>query len=315
MTETRAAILEGLGSFPETPAPDAETVAVESADGFERRLIEYAVEPDERIRAYLLVPDDVDAPAPGVLAIHQHNGEFALGKSEPAGLSADAEKHYGAELARRGYVVLCPDLLCFEDRQPPEYERMEGSTPDGEDYERFVAMDRLLRGSTLQAKYLSDLAVALDVLAADERVDADALGALGHSLGGQEAIWLSWYDDRVGAAVSSCGAARLSAIQRETINHNFAMYVPGALAAGDTDDLLAGVAPTPLFATNGVGDGIFPVDSVRKMNEAVAAAYADAGVPERFESLVFDGGHGFPDDVRERAYDWLDRWLRDRTVN
>jgi dienelactone hydrolase len=303
------ALRDALGEFPDDVAPDLAVVEETAAAEHTRLTVEYAVEPGERVRAYLLVPDDAPDPAPGVLAIHQHAGQFHLGKSEPAGLSANAEYHYGLDLCRRGYVVLCPDLLCFEERRPPEYEREEGTAPAGQEYEKFEAMDRLLRDSTLQAKYLSDLSVGLDVLGEWDGVDADRVGTVGHSLGGQEALWLAWYDDRVAAAVSSCGASRYGQIQRDRITHNFASYVPGLLAHGDVEDLLADVAPRPLLVTNGDEDGIFPLDGVEQLADRVSEAYADAGHPERFESVVFEGGHGFPPAVRKRAYDWLDRWL------
>ncbi|WP_222912899.1 prolyl oligopeptidase family serine peptidase [Natrinema sp. SYSU A 869] len=309
MDVTRDAILDCLGTVPDRPGPAVETVSVTAADGFERRLLEYNVESDERIRAYLLVPDDIDGERPSILAVHPHAGEFAVGKSDPAGLSDTEPYHYGVELCQRGHVVCCPDLLCFEDRRPPEHERTAGTAPDGADYEKFVAMDRLLRGSTLQAKYLSDLVVALDVLESYDLVDAGAMGVLGHSLGGQEAAWLSWFDDRVAAAVVSSGAARLAAVQREQITHNFALYVPDLLTVGDMEAVLADVAPTPLLLTHGTADRIFPPDSVRTLSGTLSEAYADAGVSDRFETLFFEGGHEFPADVRSRAYDWLARWL------
>lgn len=309
MNDTREAILDCLGTLPDRPDPAVETVSSTTADGFERRLLEYDVEPGERIRAYLLVPDGGDGERPGVLAVHPHAGEFAVGKSDPAGLSDTAAYHYGVELCRRGHVVCCPDLRCFEDRRPSEHERATGAAPSGADYEKFVAMDSLLRGTSLQAKYLSDLAVGLDVLENHDLVDPDALGVLGHSLGGQEAAWLSWFDDRVAAAVVSSGVARLAAVQRERITHNFALYVPDLLTVGDMDDVLADIAPTPLLVTHGTDDRIFPPDSVRSLADVVSESYAAAGAPKRFETLFFDGGHEFPADVRSNAYDWLDRWL------
>ncbi|WP_049904408.1 alpha/beta hydrolase family protein [Natrialba asiatica] len=311
MSATRDAILDHLGTIPDRSDPAVETVSTTAADGFERRLVEYDIEPGERARAYLLVPDDVDTgdERPGVLAVHPHAGEFAVGKSDPAGLSETAAYHYGVECCRRGHVVCCPDLLCFEDRRPAERERTAGTAPAGADYEKFVAMDRLLRGSSLQAKYLSDLAAALDILEAHDSVAPDSLGVLGHSLGGQEAAWVAWFDDRVDAAVVSSGAARLAAVQREQITHNFALYVPELLTVGDMDDVLADAAPTPLLVTHGTEDGIFPPDSVRRLGDTVSDAYADAGVSERFELTFFDGGHEFPADVRSNAYAWLDRWL------
>ena len=166
---------------------------------------------------------------PAVLALHQHAGQFYLGKAEPAGLSADSMYHYGLDLCRRGYLVLCPDHLCFEDRRPPEYVRVANSALNDRAYERFEFTQRLLKGSCLQTKYLHDMVCALDLLAELPDVDGARLGAIGHSLGGQEALWLAWYDQRVRAAVSSCGFGLIRTIIRDAINHNYALYVPGLL--------------------------------------------------------------------------------------
>jgi len=74
--------------------------------------------------------------------------------------------------------------------------------------------------------------------------------------------------------------------------------------------LVADLAPCPFMLTAGEEDRIFPVDGVRDIVAAAQAAYARAGVPERFRALVFSGGHGFPAAVREEAYRFLDRWLK-----
>jgi dienelactone hydrolase len=269
------------------------------------------VEQGERIDAWLLRPR-ADPPAggwPAILALHQHKGQFYLGKSEPAGLSADTGQHYGLELCRRGYVVLCPDHLCFEDRRPPEYVRVESGFLNDQGYERFEFKRRLLEGSCLQTKYLHDMVCALDLLAELPDVDGARLGAIGHSLGGQEALWLAWYDRRVRAAVSSCGFGLIRTIIRDGITHNYAMYVPGLLEIGDTDALLAEIAPRAFMLTAGEQDAIFPIDGVRELAAAAEAAYAERGVSERFRALIFPSGHSFPDQVKAEAYAFLDRWL------
>lgn len=309
----RERVLARLGKFPSDCPLDAEVVDEKRADGFVRKRVRYDVEPDERISAYLLIPSDLSGGEhrPGVLAIHQHGSEFYVGKSEPAGRNNREMSHYGAELCRRGYVVLCPDLVCFEERQPPEFKRCEGTAPSGWDCEKFVAMDLLLQGSTLQAKHLSDLAVGVEYLATLPFVDSDRLGTIGHSLGGQEAAWLAWYDDRIRAAVSSCGLSLYRAIQAAKIHiHNYAMYVPDLLAVGDVDRVLADAVPTTLFVTHGTDDHLFPVDACEELDARVASAYEDAGYPDRFRARVFDGEHAFPERVREESYAWLDEWLR-----
>ena len=310
MAELRARILALLGDFLPPTDPQPEVIERHRGEGFTRELVAYNVEPHERVRAYLLTPDGLEGPAPGILAIHQHGGQFYLGKSEPAGLSADAMYHYGRDLCRRGFVVICPDFLCFEDRRPPEFERVESLYLRDEWYERQVATEYLLRGSTLQAKYLHDLGCAIEVLRRQSSVDAERIGCIGHSLGGQEAMWLTWYDARVKAGVCSCGVSLVEAILRARIGHNMPFYVPGLLKVCDLDELVASIAPKPLMLTAGTQDTIFPIDGVRHLAAVAERAYRDAGAPGAFALATFMGGHGFPDEMKRVAYRFLERALR-----
>jgi hypothetical protein len=38
--------------------------------------------------------------------------------------------------------------------------------------------------------------------------------------------------------------------------------------------------------------------------------YKLLGAEGRIGSYYFSGGHNFPPEASERAYDWFDRWLR-----
>ena len=168
-----------------------------------RTLVSYLVEPGERVTAWLLRPIGLQPAAgwPAVVACHQHAGNFAWGKSEPAGLTPDPMFHYGLELCRRGYVVICPDHLCFEDRRTPP--SLLANSPDLVDarYELYELTGRLLRGSCLQAKYLHDLRAAVDLLVGLPEVDASNVGTIGHSLGGRR---------RCGSPGSTGGSGRAS---------------------------------------------------------------------------------------------------------
>lgn len=309
--EYREAVLQCLGDFPAPVAPDMETVRKEELGTHTRLTVRYSVEENERIEAYLLLPQGHGCGnLPAVVACHQHAGEYWLGKSEPAGLSANEMYHYGLDLCLRGYAVLCPDHLCFEDRRPKEFRRRENPALEGGNYERFVFTERILRGSTLQAKYLSDLMRGVDALRALDCVDAGRIGAVGHSLGGQEALWLMWADERICAAVSCCGFSQIGTILRDGVNHNFAMYAPGLLKRGDIAELVCSLAPRPFLMANGDADAIFPLDGVREIAARAAARYAAAGTPGNFRSVVFPGGHGFPDGVKAQAYAFLDEHLK-----
>jgi dienelactone hydrolase len=308
----RRTLIAHLGHFPErVPLALKQENAVEE-EGYTRTRVSYLVEANERIGAWLLTPHGTPPPHgwPAILAIHQHAGQYDLGKSEPAGLQGNPQYAYGLELCRRGYVVLCPDQLCFEDRRPSAERRKAHPMFDGFGYERFEATGLLLSGSCLQTKYLHDLTCALDVLTSLPTVDATRIGAIGHSLGGQETLWLSWYDSRVTAAVSSCGFSLLQAIVRDGINHNLAAYVPGMLAVCDMDALLTGVAPRPFMLTAGATDAIFPIDGVHTLAQRAQETYEQAGASEHFRARIFQAGHSFPDDVKAEAYAFLDQWLK-----
>lgn len=264
-----------------------------------RERVSFQAEAGERIPAFLLRPAAGGAAHPGVLCLHQHAGQFELGKSEPAGLAGNPEQHYALELARRGYVTFTFDQICFEERIDP---RLAGNL-----YERFEFTRRVTLGSCLQAKMSWDAMRALDYLASRPEVASTRLGCIGHSLGGQQALFLAALDGRIRCGVSSCGFASLATIFRDGINHNFGAYVPGLGQHGDMGDLLALVAPRAFFACFGRADRIFPIDGV-----GASLARARTAFPEgHLETIVEDGGHAFTDAMRERAYAFLDRFLQE----
>ncbi len=308
----RQALLNRLGRFPQR-VPLTPIVSSRIDEGaFTRTRITYDVEAGERVSAWLLMPQGA-APTngwPAVLAIHQHDNHFDLGKSEPAGLAGDAMYAYGQEICQRGYMVLCPDLLCFEDRRPALEIRQTNSALDDAGYERFTFTRYILAGSCLQTKYLHDLTCGVDLLASLPGVNRERLGVIGHSLGGLEALWLAWYDARITAAVSSCGFGLLRTLVRDGINHGFATYVPGILEICDLDELVGALAPRAFLLTAGETDPLFPIDGVRLIVEQATIAYTQEGVPERFRAILFPDGHSFPDDVKAAAYGFLDHWLK-----
>ena len=299
MPLTRELLRQLIGDLP-PPAP-LEPVVHERVDlgDVVRERVSYTVEPGERVPAYLLVPAGRARPGPAVLCLHQHAGQFHLGKSEPAGLDGNPEQHYALELARRGYVTLVADALCFEERQSPHLEGMA--------YERFEFTHRLLLGSTLQAKMLGDARRALDYLTARPEVDPGRIGCIGHSLGGQQTLFTTALDERIACAAASCGFATLSSILAEHVNHNFTLYLPGLLRHGEVGDILALCAPRPFWVGAGQADRIFPWAGVQAAIDQARPAYA--ATPDRLRLVPSAAGHAFTDALRADAYAWLDQWL------
>ena len=284
-----------LGPFPERC--DLDPVVVEKVDcnSYWRETVEYAVEPGEAIKTYVLVPKNLSTPGPAVFAHHQHARQYDLGKSEVVGLAGDPDQAYGAELAERGYVVIAPDALAFEERN--------WSNPSG-DAEYYELATRIVQGKTFLAKCLHDVSVALDYLETRPEVDAERVGFIGHSYGGKMAIWAAALDQRIKASVSNCGCVSFkSSLVRDTgIQMEFC--VPNILGLGDVEDIIRLIAPRALLLQGTMED---------KWSRGAGALgeYAQSAFPAgKFKLAVWPGGHVFTPQMRTAAYHFLDRHLR-----
>ncbi|MBI2942196.1 MAG: dienelactone hydrolase family protein [Chloroflexi bacterium] len=297
----RALLGQLIGALPEAAPLAARTIASVDLGEIIREEVRYQVEPGEEVAAYFFRPSRQAQPVPAILCLHQHAGQFHLGKSEPAGLAGNPEQFYALELARQGYATLVADAICFEDRRHP--------TLEGAAYERFEFTRRIALGSSLQAKMLSDARRGVDYLQCRPEVDGSRIGCIGHSLGGQQTAFVAAMDERIAAAVSSCGFASYGTIFRNAINHNFALYVPGLLRHGEFGDILALVAPRPFLACYGTRDRIFPVDGIEQTIEHARAAYAARGVVEHLVAHAEDVGHGFTATMRAHVMAFFNQWL------
>ncbi|MGO4473870.1 alpha/beta hydrolase [Arthrobacter sp. M-10] len=247
-----------------------ERVEVDTSDG-------------DTVPCLLLSPE---APAGRtVIAVHQHAGKFSIGKSEVAGLCGDPSMAYGFRLAERGVRVLIPDLIGFEERQ-------RGWSPAGTDDEQLDALMRIAQGSSLQAKHAKDIAT-LTTWLVEEPGMAGILGIMGHSLGGQVALFSLAFDARLSVGVVSCGLGTVASFASHRIKHNPAWFVPGLEAAGDVPALARALHGQKVLVTAGSADPWFPVIGVR----AVLAGFG----PGVCDTHLFDGGHELPAEMMELA--------------
>lgn len=274
------------GEWPEPPALGPELVDSIPRDGYRLEKVTYQVEPGERVSAYVLIPDGVsaDSPAPGIAVWHQHAGRFDLGKSEPAGVVGDSMHFTGAALAREGYVVLCPDAICFEERQD--------KTLRAADFERFTFLRYLVEGKCLAWKNILDMRRAIDYFVTRPEVRPDSIGCYGHSLGSTFTWLVGPWDTRLKCLVGNCCLPTYTAIHRLHLTHSFSVFVPGIHRYGDTPEVAALIAPRPLHLNFGTGDRISPIPEVRRAMETIRRAYAELDASDNFTWLIEDGqGH------------------------
>ncbi len=292
------------------PEPDSlnpllrETI---QKDGYRIESLTYEVEPGDRVPALLLIPDGVSAssPAPAVAVWHQHNGEYHLGKNEPGGLAGNPMHHTGVALAKEGYVVLCPDALCFEERQDPSGKLKGGN------FERFEFLRYVVAGRSMAWKNVLDMRRAIDFLCERPEVDAANIGCYGHSMGSTHTWLVGPHEPRLKALVGNCCLPTYSAIQDHHLLHCFPNFVPGWLQYGDTPEMAALIAPRALHLNLGETDGGSPIEHARAGIARIAAAYEKAGAADRFGAFVEpDTGHVLSDEMWRRTKAFFERNLK-----
>ncbi|KAA9357498.1 dienelactone hydrolase family protein [Larkinella humicola] len=267
-------------------------------DGYRIESITYEVEPNDRVPALLLIPESATAqkPAPAIAVWHQHNGEYHLGKSEPAGLAGNPMHHTAVALVREGYVVLCPDALCFEERQDPTGKLKKG------DYERFEFLRQVVRGRSMAWKNVLEMRRAVDYLSSRPEVRANRIGCYGHSMGSTHSWLVGPLENRLKCIVGNCCLPSYAAIEHEHLLHCFPNFVPGWLQYGDTPDIAALIAPRVLHLNFGEEDSGSPIDFVRKAIPRIAQAYQKAGAAGNFTSFIEPGqGHVLSDAMWARV--------------
>ena len=300
-------ILKCLGIFPEKTELNIKEIETVDKSTYIQKLIEYNVEKNERVKSYLLIPKNIKK-APGILAIHQHHGNWDVGKSEVIGLTSDTMYSYGVDLVKRGYVVIAPDIICFEDRKGKDKFNIDRDSKAM--YERFKFCDYLVHGTTLQTKTLHDLSVAVDVLCELEYVDKNRIGVIGHSLGGQEAILMEWFDKRIKVAASSCGLSMMQDIIDNMVMHSFYLYIPNMLKYCDFDEIINEITvDRKLIMSSGLKDErhcpLSGIDKIEQKNQN------DNFKSIRFDENTMECWHcQFGNNEKKIIYDYIDDVLK-----
>ena len=79
----------------------------------------------------------------------------------------------------------------------------------------------------------------------------------------------------------------------------------------DFQEVLAAIAPRAIFVSAPVNDNNFEHAGVLKVIEEVAKIYRVYGVADTQLTTEYpDCAHDFPDETRERAYQWLEQRLK-----
>ena len=279
---------------------DVTVVSEEKLDGYIRKKITFAVEKGDRVPAWLLIPTGRTGKRPAMLCLHQ---TINIGKDEPIGLGKQDSKAQALHLVKRGYVCLAPDYPSFG-----EYK-----------YDFQAAFKAgLYQSGTMKAIWNNMRAV--DLLQSLPEVDAERLGAIGHSLGGHNTLYTAAFDDRIKVAVSSCGFNSFHKYYGGNLKGwTSERYMPRIASEYgndpkrmpfDFDDVLLAICPRAVFAMAPLKDSNFEVSGVKDVIAKVEPAYKKLGAEAKLKAIYPDAGHEWPEDARKEAYEFVDKWLK-----
>ncbi|MBI4624555.1 MAG: alpha/beta hydrolase [Verrucomicrobia bacterium] len=311
----RAEILAGaqavMGPLPGPSKRVALELRIEEEKEFGayvRRLITYTAEPGSRVPAHVFIPKSAlsgSVPRPGVLCLMGTSG-YKLADA-PAGPNASTNTHDGEKLAERGMVAIAPPypLLGFGSRSGVKLEHK----PD---------LRRLgYQSGTMKAIW--DNIRALDVLESLPYVKRSGFGVIGTSLGGHNSIYTAVFDERIKVIAASCGFDSFldyrSTHWKPGTGWSQELYMPRILdypreeIPFDFHELIGALAPRALFVNAPVGDSNYKWQSVDRIIAAAFQVYQLYGMPEAVRVEHPDVGHSFPPEIRELAYEWIERFL------
>ncbi|MCC6162679.1 MAG: twin-arginine translocation signal domain-containing protein [Acidobacteria bacterium] len=291
------------GSERRTPL-DIQITSEVDAGTYVRRAITYASEPGSRTPAWLLVPKTAlsgRASARAILCLHPTDHE--IGHDVVVGLGGRPNRAYAAELAERGFVTLAPSYPLLARYQPDV---------------------RGLGYVSGTMKAIWDNMRGVDLLESLPFVRPGGVGAIGHSLGGHNAVYTAVFDERIAAVVSSCGLDLYTdyydgnpQVWQPEKGWCQLRYMPRLLDyAGRLDaipfdfaEMIGALAPRPCFISAPLRDSNFRWASVDRIAAAARPVYRLLGAPDGLTVIHPDADHDFPDEARQQAYALLTRAL------
>jgi len=216
------------------------------------------------IPAYLLVPPQGANATRAVLAIHGH------GTVEPCiGASDDYHHSFALELAKKGYLVLCPELRGFGVLRDVAAQT-EGGRLDywnwGEHMAYSLVSDGIIHGKPLIGETVEDLLRWEDWLVRTRGVTE--IDVAGISYGGDLALIYPVFSERVGRIFASGTLGSFSVIFSRCYNAP-AHGIPGVLQWMDRSDIAGLNAPRPLAIHYGELDTPSPTNFSASYNETV----------------------------------------------
>lgn len=279
-----------------------EVLSEKKCNKYTRQLISYSGSENDQIKAYLLIPKG-EGPFPATLTHHQHNGERHFGKSEICGFVGDKYQAFGPELAQRGIIVLAPDSICFEDRRTNK----SGVELDDE-YSDFLQhynemCYRVLKGKPLMKKVIEDASIAISLLRSIKEVDNNFIGILGHSYGGNTALFQGALDERIKFTCSSGAVCSYKNKIKNGTGIEMAEVIPGFVNNFEIEDLVKCYVNKDLLVVSATEDKYSKdADEICDNTETY---FNQEGIENSILHKRYKGGHRLDQERFNAIINWI----------
>jgi len=253
---------------------------------------------------FLLMPKNVDKKASGVVALcgHGYGVRHILSISKKGNKKLipyvdNYQKNFAVELAKRGCVVVAPELIGFgEARLKKDLIKPFYISSCDE-----ISHHLLPYGLTTASMRVYQAIVCARLLAENSMVDKNKISCMGISGGGLTALYASVLDETFSKTVIS-GYVNTFRDSILSMWHCPDNYIPDIISTGEIYDFACALAPRALFIESGTKDKLFPIDASRKAHEAIKKVYALAGAEDNLHIDIFNGKHSVNG---EKSFDFL----------
>lgn len=228
-----------------------------------------------------IVPKSIRGKAP--LMISMHGGG---GSPEVALFHGGANYHDMVRGAvKRGYVVYAPQHLFRAEEYPQDIRRQID--------------DRLrLIGASITAVEIAKIIYAIDELANRPELDMSRIGMVGLSYGGYYAQVTPAIDIRIKVSVSSCYfGVQEGRYEQDELSVPSDFRFMNRMTLFNDADLVALICPRAHQIQAGTKDNASHREKGKSLAPRAAAYFEKLHLSDRFQHVVFEGGHEFNDEA------------------
>ena len=272
---------------------------VEVEPGILREKVILQVEPETYMPVFILIPEGNPKGCFLALPGHQGAGKYSVaGVYDIPAVRRMIEHYnydYGMQLARAGYVAVCPDCRGFGERRDEDLQNDSEEAFLNSTCFQLAHMAEPL-GETVIGMCTWDVTRLIDYLYERGEWDLSNLGCLGFSGGGMQTLWASALDSRIRKAVIS-GYLYGYRDSLLILNGNCSCnYVPGLWEHFDMGDIASLIAPRPCLIQSCSEDHLNGPRGLINVEEQLAVMRRAYVLYGREEALLHDvqkGDHCF----------------------